>query len=838
MALRLEGKNPYGKKPDKDAGKLEHFLYALGLADIPISASPLAMAKGGLPSLVAASKVGKIKKLIEEASGKIDKVSEDVIKWIDKDGVKQTIDLTKRFGARQLGLSARQTGTNIREKFDSPRDNLLNPRMKDQGKLYRTTAEAKRAEEIAEAGKKGVKLGDLPSMKGERGSVGFGPPPPRPTTDQIEKLVDAEQKGLINQAADEPLEEYIARFMREHPEEARAIEAHPNANISGSVRSQMEADKRYNATKKLQGNKPTKGIPASMRGKSSPHFPIEDYGPGFEYPVKPPQGKIVAHKDKSEWGVDVEEQADDDVVFWLTGGTHRDGGSVSFHPDASGEFLEVGVVGLNENTQGRGVGTALYQEALRWAKAHGYKGLKSDPGMRNKRSNGLWENIKTGVDNEHPGYFNDPKDVKMYGGIPFKDEIAKYALGPMRTLMSMGEMSAPLRQGIKFMKTHPIRGAQSMKDMFRSTLSDKGLEKVNRESLKRLRGIDHEKIGLAYKDTGLRQIYANNVLEKLPIISHSERAYEGFMKSARSRRAQDLIKKSMPMRHKVRLADLINDQTGYGRLGQYKGQKAGKADFGNLEKSADELADWIWSPRYFASRAHQLNPINLLPGNLSRYGRMDNPAFREHWKDTLKDVAITGSGLYGLDKSGIADVNTDWRSTQFLRPKFGDTTVDVTGGAGSLIGRAGQAITGETSYDGKVRPKDRWGTAGRTLRSVLSPGAGAIVDLIPTAKGEQRTFMGKKTDAPMDAFDVLPDPIEKKLEEIPYGATAIEHTSPMWWGDVVDTTRRSTLPPLGQAAIGAAGFFGASGRTDEPAVFEPKKKGSKKKKDETVGGLF
>lgn len=86
------------------------------------AAEPFAgMKLGDLPSMagemgaVGPSKLGRSKKLIEDAGGTNFRMEGDVAKWTDAAGNEQSADLSQRFGPRNVGSSPRQAGMNPRE---------------------------------------------------------------------------------------------------------------------------------------------------------------------------------------------------------------------------------------------------------------------------------------------------------------------------------------------------------------------------------------------------------------------------------------------------------------------------------------------------------------------------------------------------------------------------------------------------------------------------------------------------------------------------------------------------------------------------------------------------
>lgn len=97
-------------------------------------------------------------------------------------------------------------------------------------------------------------------------------------------------------------------------------------------------------------------------------------------------------------------------------------------------------------------------------------------------------------------------------------------------------------------------------------------------------------------------------------------------------------------------------------------------------------------------------------------------------------VAFVGTGtavLSALKLSGVADVELDWRSSDFGKVKVGKMRADFWGGYQQLARVVGQLITGErkTLSTGEIMDVARQEVAGRYIESGEAPSMGLAIDL-------------------------------------------------------------------------------------------------------------
>ncbi len=304
-----------------------------------------------------------------------------------------------------------------------------------------------------------------------------------------------------------------------------------------------------------------------------------------------------------------------------------------------------------------------------------------------------------------------------------------------RTIMASADLSAPFRQGLLAFISNPVMGVKAMGGMFEAAAKQKTFDRyINdlRES-----EIYHvmNKSGLAITDphsvylAAKEEAFMNNTAEKIPfigravripftkkkvggIIKGSERAYVYFLNRMRAevftQGAEMLAEKgktfeNSPDAYKA-LAKLVNAETGRGNL-----PKA-------LEGAAPILNSTFFSPRLIASRVELLtnwaNPI--------WYKNTPKEIRMMYAKDMARFIAFGSSIVFLASLSDDAEVETDPRSTDFMKIKSGNTRWDIWGGFQQYIRFVAQFSTGEkkAATSSEIKQLDGEGAFGETRGSI------------------------------------------------------------------------------------------------------------------------
>jgi hypothetical protein len=337
--------------------------------------------------------------------------------------------------------------------------------------------------------------------------------------------------------------------------------------------------------------------------------------------------------------------------------------------------------------------------------------------------------------------FKRDKTIRAYHEAMFKDQRSRRnifqkvgagigeVMNLSRALKTSFDLSAVLRQGGFIALGHPIRAAKSFPAMFKALLSDQGRFAVEQKILQRpnYRLYEQSKLYLAEhgkKLSQMEEVYMSRWAEKIPGVAASQRAYTTFLNELRAdsfdTMAQSLSAKGTPtMPELTAISNYINVVTGRGNLG-------------NKQNALVGLNTVFFAPRYVASRFQTLAGQPLYQGT----ARTRVMVAKEYAR------FLAGLGVvYSLGLAAGAEVQTDPRSSDFGKIKFGNVRVDPLLGLSQVTVLASRLITGESKNSkGKIVPirgeKVPYGgsnsadVVARFLRSKLSPVVGTGVDIV------------------------------------------------------------------------------------------------------------
>lgn len=335
---------------------------------------------------------------------------------------------------------------------------------------------------------------------------------------------------------------------------------------------------------------------------------------------------------------------------------------------------------------------------------------------------------------------------------------AAEVLNTTRAIITSIDFSAVGRQGGFIGLGNPVRAARAIPDMVRAFFS-KDAQKRSSEQIKARPNYDlYEKTKLYLSDLGtnslskMEEAYMSRWAKNIPLVAGSERAYITYLNRLRAD-SFDAMVNSLGGRNGVSLneakviANFINEATGRGKLPS------------KLDASAAGLATVFFSPRYVASRFNLMfQPLIGLRFGEGATTRTRGLIAKEYAK-FLTGVAV----VYALGQAAGATVETDPRSSDFGKLKFGNTRIDPMGGILQNTVLLTRLATGEKkTTTGKVHPirGDNVPYGGETVdetlarftRSKFSPLIGAGVDL---ASG--KNVMGQPvTPAQVAANMVIP----------------------------------------------------------------------------------
>lgn len=325
---------------------------------------------------------------------------------------------------------------------------------------------------------------------------------------------------------------------------------------------------------------------------------------------------------------------------------------------------------------------------------------------------------------------------------PKKASLFTNIAGIPRTLMASLDLSAPLNQGFGMLSRKQFY--TSLVDMFKYVRSENNLKNLQADIITRPTYKQAKKAGLRLTDLGEKlemreEQFMSTILDKVPGIAASQRAYTGFLNKLRMDVFDDLIKKAELAGEDVNvgsravedIANTINNFTGGARVGK-------------IEGAVPALNAVFFSPRKIKSTLEILNPRNYIDPKISKTAR------KAALRNLIGSLAISASiiELYSLLTGKPQE--TDPTSSDFGKIKVGNSRIDLTGGNGTymillsrLLKQKIKNQKGEVkSLGSKIGQTSGFDLISQAIRYKLSPNASLLVDILSdsNAIGEQKTI--------------------------------------------------------------------------------------------------
>lgn len=307
-------------------------------------------------------------------------------------------------------------------------------------------------------------------------------------------------------------------------------------------------------------------------------------------------------------------------------------------------------------------------------------------------------------------------------------DFSREAVNTARAAMTSFDLSAVLRQGGFIAIAHPVRAAKAFPAMFRAMASEAGEFAVNREIQSRPNAPLYRSSKLYLHDpesavlSKMEEAYMSRWAKKIPGVAHSERAYTSFLNRLRAdsfdAMVSDMTKGGVATPSEAAaISNFINVATGRGNLGSSAG-------------AAVNLNTAFFSPRYVVSRFELALGQPLWKGTGGT-----RVAIAKEYARFLGGVGL----LLALGTAAGAKVETDPRSSDFGKLKFGGTRVDFLAGLAQVTTLLSRVYTGQTKGKRGITPLRGPGvkyggattasTIGNFLRTKLSPIVGTGIDL-------------------------------------------------------------------------------------------------------------
>lgn len=400
------------------------------------------------------------------------------------------------------------------------------------------------------------------------------------------------------------------------------------------------------------------------------------------------------------------------------------------------------------------------------------------------------------------------------------------ALNVPRTIMASMDMSAPLRQGIGLI--HRKEFWNSLPSMFKAWGSDEAYNAIQKGIMddpifkKRVTADGQVKPSFA-EDVGLKLTDLNNlssreesimskIAEKVPGVKRSNRAYTAFLNKLRAdtfkQMTQDYgVISGTNMRNNVKLgkeiATFVNNATGRG-------------DLGPLEGSAKALSTVLFSPRLIASRLGMMAKGTQALFSPEVY-MISQPSVRREYLKSLAAIAGTAGTFTQLMRLGGATVETDPASSDFGKPKIGNTRIDPYGGfqqyivamqrlmpqldlssigLGEIGGKMKSTTTGR-EYD-LVNPQFGQSTQADVLNRFIRSKTNPIINFGWGMLAGQKEISGQKMEL------TNPNPMENAIAQ---------RFLPMLMQDVYELINDEVTPPQAKALATFLSTFGMGSQT-------------------------
>jgi len=349
---------------------------------------------------------------------------------------------------------------------------------------------------------------------------------------------------------------------------------------------------------------------------------------------------------------------------------------------------------------------------------------------------------------------------------PKRANVIENVLGLPRAVLATLDLSAPLNQGWGLMSRKewwnnlaPMIEACTRESAFKDIQADI----ITRPNYKLAKTA---KLRLSNLNKNLfekEETFMTTLLNKIPGLAASERAYIGFLNKAR----MDLFD------YLIEVAKLAGEDVSLGSKAAEDIATIINAFSGGYGKTDPLLNAFLFSPRRVRSAVKILNPWTYINPKTSKTAR------KAAIRNLLGSLAMTGSVIALAGLHGAVEKEEDPRSSDFGKIKVGDTRLDISGGIASYVILLSRILSGEikSSNTGAIKKlgNNYTSTSGFDLtanfiRNKLSPLASLIIDVLTgeNAVGEKKTPTQSVIDRfkPMflkDAYEVLTEDPEAKI---------------------------------------------------------------------------
>jgi cell wall-associated NlpC family hydrolase len=259
-----------------------------------------------------------------------------------------------------------------------------------------------------------------------------------------------------------------------------------------------------------------------------------------------------------------------------------------------------------------------------------------------------------------------------------KRHLAGEMINLPRSLMATLDQSMMFRHGIYTLAHSPRIWAKQFGPMYKALFSEtsaaqwaENIQNFDTYALADKAGVQMTSMSAKRGDLSQREEQYMSVLaEQIPglgrIVRASDRSYVGTLNAMRMGLFDKLV------RHAAAEGWDLNDEHLLGSIGKFVNSATGRGDLGLLRKHAVTLQTVLFSPRLMASRFNFISPV---------YYHSLHPFARREALKALRNLVFGAGTVLGAAHMAGAQVGIDPRSTDFGKMKFGNTRVDLLGGA-------------------------------------------------------------------------------------------------------------------------------------------------------------
>uniref|UniRef100_A0A6H1ZGR5 Uncharacterized protein n=1 Tax=viral metagenome TaxID=1070528 RepID=A0A6H1ZGR5_9ZZZZ len=378
------------------------------------------------------------------------------------------------------------------------------------------------------------------------------------------------------------------------------------------------------------------------------------------------------------------------------------------------------------------------------------------------------------------------------------DQILDVVLLP-RSLLASGDFSAPLRQGLFLLPSHPLQSSKAFVKSVRMFFDKKYYNEVVQQLTKReLASVGEDHLlflgSTASTAKGLvarEEAFMSRLAERLPLIGHlvkaSERAYVGYLDMFRAS-VFDATLQGWGVKATSKIAPEMSHKIGV--LAKYVNWSTGRGDLpASLATGMNAL---FFSPRLQTGRIG-------LPFMLLKMLVAESPALRKVAARDLLAFGGAASTTLGLAYLGGATVELNPVSADFGKAKIGNTRIDMLGGFGQYATYLARNLTGDykegriKASSGRIMKANRGELLVRLLRTKASPVVSMMLN----------TMWG--TNVVGEEMELGTEYLLRDLED---------NLLMMAWQDIIDATEDSGWNGL---MLGMPAIFGAGVQTYDSA---------------------